>query len=177
LKTSSVSRATLLLSLFLPMTLTLSLHGQDMDAPEQRALVFLVTSRIIGPDQQVSWEEAHSHKTYSGSVVPLRMESRTLDLRLQFTPYVQMNNEVLLVIQGRIMVVDPLSRNRSFQTTLQTIAMTMGDAILFFPLGGGADASHPSGSHTLALEIMVEEYQEPGLPAPENLGPGTTVTP
>jgi hypothetical protein len=118
-----------------------------------RALVCTIEARIVESGDEVAWQSADSKVTISGRPVSLKLAGDNVVLAIQFTPYIRFQNQSspmgYLVVQGQIWV-NKGDGGMHYQGVMQTIPVSMGEKIYFFPLGPRKNREESS------IEILFE---------------------
>jgi hypothetical protein len=104
----------------------------------ERALVCTIEARVVEAEDEVAWQAADSKVTISGRPVSLKLAGDNIVVALQFTPYIRFHNgtppEGYLVVQGQIWV-NRGDGGMHYQGVMQSVPVSMGEKIYFFPLG------------------------------------------
>jgi hypothetical protein len=123
---------------------------------QDRALALDITVRVVEKDSQEVWNSSSSKITISGRAVGVKLLGANVIVAIQFTPYLAREGNTILVIQGQIWVNIP-GQGVQYQTTLQTIPVTFGEQVCFFPLG----ASPSNGDAYIEVLVNVSPYKAP----------------
>ena len=133
----------------------------------ERAVVIRVVSRIIEQNQKVIWDSENTSITMPGRPVGLQLVSSDLVVVVQFTPFLRPNGQHTLVAQGQIWISTP-GEGISFQTTMQTIPLELGEVVYFFPLGSMKSQEDAHIEIQLVVEPLSESAEvRPRHPRPE----------
>jgi len=129
-----------------------ALHAQE-SPPELRLDVMV---RLGNPSPKVGlqesiWEETATRKLENGRPIVLRLEKNNLLILTSFTPYLQPDARILVVIQAEARRVDDSGLFRGVSSTLQTVIVSLDEPMIFFPFG------RREGENSLALEFAVHE--------------------
>jgi hypothetical protein len=131
-----------------------------------RALVCTIEARVVESEGEVAWQSADSKITISGRPVSLKLAGDNVVLSIQFTPYIRFQNQLLpvghLVVQGQIWV-NKSDGGLHYQGIMQTIPVSMGEKIYFFPLG--PRKNHRESSIEILFEV--QPYSEIAGNAPK----------
>ncbi|MDR1095040.1 MAG: hypothetical protein LBL31_01480 [Spirochaetaceae bacterium] len=131
-----------------------------------RALVCTIEARIVESGDEVAWQSADSKVTISGRPVSLKLAGDNVVLAIQFTPYIRFQNQSspmgYLVVQGQIWV-NKGDGGMHYQGVMQTIPVSMGEKIYFFPLGPRRDR----GESSIEILFEVQPYSESAGNAPK----------
>ncbi|MDR1231267.1 MAG: hypothetical protein LBK61_07685 [Spirochaetaceae bacterium] len=131
-----------------------------------RALVCTIEARVVEDGNEVAWQSVDSKVTISGRPVSLKLAGDNVVLAIQFTPYIRFQNQSspvgYLVVQGQIWV-NKSDGGMHYQGVMQTIPVSMGEKIYFFPLGPRKNRNESS------IEILfeVQPYSEIAGNAPK----------
>ncbi|MDR2447485.1 MAG: hypothetical protein LBD58_09415 [Treponema sp.] len=123
---------------------------------QDRALVLDITARVVEKDRQEVWNSSSSKITISGRAVGVKLLGANVIVAIQFTPYLAREGNTILVIQGQIWINLP-DQGVQYQTTLQTIPVTFGEQVCFFPLG----AASSNGDAYIEVLVNVSPYKAP----------------
>ncbi|MDR1072988.1 MAG: hypothetical protein LBL45_04850 [Treponema sp.] len=123
---------------------------------QDKALVLDITARVMEKDSQEVWNSSSSKITISGRAVGVKLLGANVLVAVQFTPYLARDGNTILVIQGQIWVNIP-DQGVQYQTTLQTIPVTFGEQVRFFPLG----ASSSNEDAYIEVLVNVSPYKAP----------------
>ena len=133
----------------------------------ERALVCIIEARVVEAEDEVAWQAADSKVTISGRPVSLKLAGDNIVVALQFTPYIRFQNGTppvgYLVIQGQIWV-NKGDGGMHYQGVMQSVPVSMGEKIYFFPLGPKKSRDESS------IEILFElrPYSEIAGSAPKS---------
>jgi len=98
-----------------------------------QALSVELNARIIENGQRVIWNESNTKLAISGSPVGIHLVGSNIVVVAQFTPFIRPNGSVL-VAQGQFWLAGD-DGTIDYYTSIQTIPMTFGEQIHYFPLG------------------------------------------
>jgi hypothetical protein len=131
---------------------------------KDRAVVLDINARVVEQNQIVVWDESHQKITIPGRPVGLRLVGDNMAVAVQFTPYLRLKGQNLLVAQCQVWM-DSSGRGR-YHTSIQTIPLEFNEPIYFFPLGPvtNVDAAR------IEVILTMRQYQdvplsETGVPA------------
>jgi hypothetical protein len=122
--------------------------------PRGQALALDINARIIGQDQNVTWNESHRKITNHGQPVELKLVGANVVVVVKFTPYMR-RNQKFIVAQGQIWMDIP-NQGIRYQTSMQTIPVEFGEAIYFFPLGAFAE----NDADRIEVMVTLHPYDE-----------------
>jgi hypothetical protein len=115
----------------------------------EKAVVIDITARILGKDSQEVWNTSSSRVTIPGRAVGVKLLGNNITVIVQFTPYFKRDGNNVLVAQIQVWVDVP-NQGMRYQTTMQTIPISFGEQVYFFPLGVSASGENAS------IEILLE---------------------
>jgi hypothetical protein len=120
-----------------------------------QAFVLDIDARIIGQNQNVTWNEAHRKITIPGRPVGLKLVGANIVVAVQFTPYIRRSAQKFIVAQGQIWMDVP-NQGMQYRTSMQTIPIEFGETIYFFPLG----ASTENDADCIEVRVTLYPYDE-----------------
>lgn len=126
---------------------------------ENDVLRVYIQARILGSgddSSRVIWNMEMDELTVPGRGVKVRLNGQNLVVEVEFTPYRQENQTIMLVAQGQTWVQSSSEDKMRYQTSLKSIPVDTGEPVVFYPLG--VDTSNGS-SVNLELEITVSNYR------------------
>ncbi|AHC14204.1 hypothetical protein [Salinispira pacifica] len=129
---------------------------------ENDVLRVYIQARILGSGEDSSgviWNMEMDELTVPGRGVKVRLNGQNLVVEVEFTPYRQENETIMLVAQGQTWVQNSSEDKLRYQTSLKSIPVDTGEPVVFYPLG--VDTSNGS-SVNLELEITVSNYRLSG---------------
>ncbi len=141
--------------------------GQDPDLgtilPEfgSSTLQISFSVRILGPDEIAVWNVESTKLTIPGRSVRVRLDGDGVRIYLICTPYVQQDGSVLLVAQGQIWLSEPPEETVKYYSPFYNIPVSMGEKILFFPLGFSED-SGKRDFYNIEMQIKIDPYAQGG---------------
>jgi hypothetical protein len=138
----------------------------DIDDIVQAILEQALTVRIIARVMEDGEETVQSYEltrvTISGRAVRLRLEGGNLTIVAEFTPYEGEDDSILLVAEGQIWLTTPEQEVVRYRTSLKSLPLELGEAVLFYPLGRAPldmDMEGPDDEHVnIELEVQIEPY-------------------
>ena len=134
---------------------------QALQALLDKAIQLNIVARVLPPDEQPVWNMKSSKVTLPGRSVAVKLIGRNLRIDVVFTPYQNENGGLLLVAQGQVWLSESPEKVMRYVSTLKSIPISLGEKILFFPLGFSGEISNGE-SFIIELEIEVIPYKEPG---------------
>ena len=146
--------------------ISLSAGAVDLDEILQALLDQALTVRIIARVTQNGHETVQSYEltqvTISGRGVRLRLEGGNLTIVAEFTPYEESDDSILLVAEGQIWLTGGPEEAVQYRTSLRSVPMTLGERVVFYPLGRSTlDMDLESESDdalNIELEVEVASY-------------------
>jgi hypothetical protein len=136
---------------------TRELSGDETTPPGlRRPLVVDINARVVEEQQVVVWSESHRKISIPGSPVGIQLVGSNVVVSVQFTPFIRRHGNVL-VAQGQIWLADANTGEVTYFTSIQTIPMTFGEPVFFFPLGS-SEHLNPS----IEVILTVNLYNEAG---------------
>jgi len=133
-------------------------HSQDLALEEllpglrERAVILDIVARIVDENRMEVWNSVNSKVTIPGRPVSLKLVGANIVVAVQFTPYFRRNGNNVLVAQGQIWMDVP-NQGIQYQTTVQSIPLTIGEPIYFFPLG-----SSQGNEARIEIQIQLNRY-------------------
>jgi hypothetical protein len=149
------------------LVLTHTVYGQVNQAPQdqsteklmemlrQEALLVEINAVIRNKDNQALWTTEIREITVFGKQVQVRISGHNITVAADFTPYTQDRQQVMLLAQGQTWVRVQNSDQIRYQSALRTMPITLGEPILFFPLGIDSNDSSETGFGSAILELEV----------------------
>ena len=139
---------------------TTALDAQEISLEElpglrERAVVMNIVSRIVEQDQYVVWNSENTKVTIPGRPVGLTLVGANLVVAVQFTPFLRPAGQHILVALGQIWINNP-NEGMQYQTTMQTIPLSFGEQVYFFPLGSLETADEAR----IEIQLMLNPYSE-----------------
>lgn len=125
---------------------------------QDRALVLDITARVTEDGREAVWNMELTEVTISGRAVQIELDGGDLILHVQFTPY-EREDTLVLVAQGQAWLGGGEPEEVTYRSAYESIPVSLGEPVLFFPLGTGHDALDNENVLNVELEIIVESYQ------------------
>lgn len=116
---------------FLLFALALGVCGGVWAEPPP-LLVVNITPQVLEKDQSVTWQQPLTKLTRAGVPVVVNIDAESLAIRITVTPFVR-GADFLLVVQGDVKQTEGGHTRGS--ASLQSLMVTPGAPIAFFPLG------------------------------------------
>ena len=132
-------------------------QDQNLQCLIDRALQLNITAKVLPPDESPVWNTASSKVTLPGRSVAVRLVGENMRIDAVFTPYQQEDGELLLVAQGQIWFSE--ASETKYLSTFQSIPVSLGEKVLFFPLGFSEQFGKGS-TFTLQIEVQIYPYRE-----------------
>lgn len=127
-----------------------------------KALSVHITARITEGERETVWNMELTRVTISGRAVAVRLEGSNLVVNVEFTPYREEDDSILLVAQGQTWLSDDGEESVIYHPTFQSLPVSLGEPVVFFPLGTEDDGEPvPIGSFNIELEIRISPFVEP----------------
>jgi hypothetical protein len=130
-------------------------EDEDLESLIDEALQLQITAKILPPDQQPVWNSQSKKVTIPGRSVAVRLVGDNIRIDVVFTPYQEESGNLLLVAQGQVWFSAAPDAKTTYLTTIQSIPVSWGEKVLFFPLGLSSDFTKAS---TLNIQLEVEIY-------------------
>ena len=102
---------------------------------ENNAINIEIITRIVDEQGLTVWDAEMSRITISGKSVKVKLQGVNILVITDITPYIRNDNTVLLVSQGEIWIGSPESEEMNHYSTIKSLPVSMGESIMFFPLG------------------------------------------
>ncbi len=123
-----------------------------------RALVVEIVARVTENGHETVWNMELTELTISGRAVQVELEGGGLVLKVQFTPY-QDEDRLILVAQGQTWLGSSETEEVTYRSAYESIPISLGEPVLFFPLGTAPSEEHAENVLNVELEIKVEPFQ------------------
>ncbi|MDC7227446.1 MAG: hypothetical protein PQJ61_11845 [Spirochaetales bacterium] len=132
----------------------------DLSYIENKKLSINMTTRILGDENETIWHMDSSKITVSGEAVKVKLSGGNLIVIANITPYLNSDNTLFLVAKGEIFMTDSAdSEEVKYYTTLKSLPVTVGEKVIFFPLGMAYDSN--SNFYSMEMEIQVQSVEDP----------------
>ncbi len=125
----------------------------------EKAIQLNIVARVLPPDEQPVWNMKSSKVTLPGRSVAVKLVGRNLQIDIVFTPYQNENGGLVLVAQGQVWLSEAPEKTTRYVSTFKSIPISLGEKILFFPLGFSGDISNGE-FFTIEIEVEVLSYKE-----------------
>jgi hypothetical protein len=134
-------------------------EDENVDSLIDEALQLQITAKVLPPDQQPVWNSQSKKLTIPGRSVAVRLVGDNIRIDVVFTPYQEENGNLLLVAQGQVWFSEAPDAKMTYLTTIQSIPVSWGEKILFFPLGFSSELSQAS-TFNIQLEVEIYPYKD-----------------
>lgn len=121
----------------------------------EQTLNINIAARVSESGEKAIWNVESSELTIPGRSVSVKLVGSNIVIVAQFTPYVGENETLFLVAQGQVWISSPLEDKIKYLTTLKNIPVTLGEKVLFFPLGVKNVEREGKNLFNIELEIKV----------------------
>lgn len=132
----------------------------------EQALSVNIVARITEGGQETVWNMELSRVTISGRAVTVRLDGTNVVVVVQFTPYQESDEGLLLVAQGQTWVSGAAGDEVQYRTSFRSMPVILGEPVVFFPLGARVDGLSVEddryGSFNIELEVQVVPYKTTG---------------
>jgi hypothetical protein len=89
----------------------------------------------------------------------VRLVGNNIRIDVVFTPYQEEGGTLLLVAQGQVWFSEAPNAKTTYLTTIQSIPVSWGEKVLFFPLGFSSELSKTS-TFNIQLEVEIYPYRD-----------------
>jgi len=134
-------------------------EDEDLEFLIDEALQLQITAKVLPPDQQPVWNSQSKKLTIPGRSVAVRLVGDNIRIDVVFTPYQEESGTLLLVAQGQVWFSEAPDAKTTYLTTIQSIPVSWGEKILFFPLGFSSEFSNAS-TFNIQLEVEIYPYRD-----------------
>ena len=134
-------------------------QDEDLESLIDEALQLQITAKVLPPDQQPVWNSQSKKVTIPGRSVAIRLVGDNIRIDVVFTPYQEEGGTLLLVAQGQVWFSEATDTKTTYLTTIQSIPVSWGEKVLFFPLGFSSELSKAS-TFNIQLEVEIYPYRE-----------------
>lgn len=132
---------------------------QSLQSLIDKALQLNITAKVLPPGHQPVWNSASKKVTIPGRSVAVRLVGENIRVEAVFTPYQEENGNMLLLAQGQVWFSEVQGEKTRYLTTFQSIPVSWGEKILFFPLGVASGLGDQK-TFTIRLEVEILPYKE-----------------
>jgi hypothetical protein len=102
---------------------------------ENNALNIEIITRIVDEQGITVWDAEMSRITISGKSVKVKLQGVNILVITDITPYIRNDSTILLVSQGEVWIGSTDSEEMNHYSTIKSLPVSMGESIMFFPLG------------------------------------------
>ena len=134
-------------------------EDEDLESLIDEALQLQITAKVLPPDQQPVWNSQSKKVTIPGRSVAVRLVGDNIRIDVVFTPYQEEGGNLLLVAQGQVWFSEAPNTKTTYLTTIQSIPVSWGEKVLFFPLGFSSELSNTS-TFNIQLEVEIYPYRD-----------------
>jgi hypothetical protein len=134
-------------------------EDEDLESLIDEALQLQITAKVLPPDQQPVWNSQSKKVTIPGRSVAVRLVGDNIRIDVVFTPYQEEGGNLLLVAQGQVWFSEAPNAKTTYLTTIQSIPVSWGEKVLFFPLGFSSELSKTS-TFNIQLEVEIYPYRD-----------------
>ena len=128
--------------------------GLDLSYIENKQFSVNLRTKILGEQNETIWHMDSSKITLSGEAVSVKLSGDNLVVIANITPYLNSDNSLFLVAKGEIFLTDSAdSEEVKYYTTLKSLPVSIGETVVFFPLGMAYDSN--SNFYSMEMEIQV----------------------
>ena len=151
--------------LFILTVLGSSLFSEDANLEEavksllDNALRINIEARIFPNNAEPVWDTKSTELTIPGRSVAVKLIGKNLRVYAIFTPYRMRNGNILLIAQGQVWLTEVADKEVKYLSTFKSIPITLGEKVLFFPLGVSPKFSSKK-FFNVELEIQIVPYKE-----------------
>ncbi|TVR00879.1 MAG: hypothetical protein EA403_11255 [Spirochaetaceae bacterium] len=161
MRMTSTVRRVLPAALFLAVTAGAAANDLEeaMRLLAEQALSVHIVARITENGEVTMWNMEVSRVTISGRAVSVRLDGSNVVVQVQFTPIQEESDRLVLVARGETWVtVDP--SDVQYRTTFSTMPITLGEPVVFFPLGARAEIDATNGNpFNIEIEVRVVPFR------------------
>ncbi len=139
--------------------------GQEGDSQEtlkalmDEALRVNIVARIIPSDERLNFNVEKSRLTIPGRPVVVQFIGNNISINAILTPYLKEDGRIILVAQGQVWSSEPQAEKPvRYLSSLKSLPISLGEKIIFFPLGIPQDAARRD-VFNIALEIEIVPFE------------------
>ncbi|MDR0909133.1 MAG: hypothetical protein LBM77_05145 [Spirochaetaceae bacterium] len=148
---------------FLVGLLLFAFQGAPLSAqevqPVEPALVLTIQARVLSEGQSELWSANISRTTVPGKPVGVQLQGSNVLVQVSFTPYHAEDGSFMLLAQGQIGVEMP-GKGLQYQYTVDSIPVSLGELIYFFPLGNAENASKSLDQAIIEMLVALNPYTQ-----------------
>jgi hypothetical protein len=134
-------------------------EDEDLESLIDKALQLQITAKVLPQDQQPVWNSQSKKITIPGRSVAVRLVGDNIRIDVVFTPYQEESGTLLLVAQGQVWFSEAPDAKTTYLTTIQSIPVSWGEKVLFFPLGFSKELANTQ-TFNIQLEVEIYPYRE-----------------
>ncbi len=134
-------------------------EDEDLESLIDEALQLQITAKVLPPDQQPVWNSQSKKLTIPGRSVAVRLVGDNIRIDVVFTPYQEESGTLLLVAQGQVWFSEAPDAKTTYLTTIQSIPVSWGEKVLFFPLGFSSEFAE-APTFNIQLEVEIYPYRD-----------------
>ncbi len=124
------------------------------------ALMIKIEARLLPDGKKAIWNQKSEELTIPGRSVAVKLVGENLTIYAIFTPYKMENGNLLLVAQGQVWLTEEPQKEIKYLTTFKSIPISLGEKIVFFPLGFPKENKLASKKYfNIELEIQIVPYR------------------
>ena len=152
------------LSLFLVCSLLRGVAQEDasqeaLQALMDEALRINIVARILPSSERPDFNIEKTRLTIPGRPVVVQFVGDNININAILTPYLKNDGKIILVAQGQVWSSEPQAEKAvRYLSSLKSLPISLGEKILFFPLGIPRDATR-SDVFNIALEIEIVPFE------------------
>jgi hypothetical protein len=126
----------------------------------EQALSVHIVARITESGEVTVWNMEVSRVTISGRAVSVRLDGSNVVVQVQFTPVQESEAGLHLIARGETWVSNPTSDDVQYRTTFRTMPISLGEPVVFFPLGARAEfGTEGDNGFNIELEVRVVPFR------------------
>lgn len=134
-------------------------QDETLDSLIDKALQLQITAKVLPPNEQPVWNSQSKKVTIPGRSVAVRLVGDNIRIDVVFTPYQEESGDLLLVAQGQVWFSEAANAKTKYLTTIQSIPVSWGEKVLFFPLGFSREFANTQ-TFNIQLEVEIFPYRE-----------------
>jgi hypothetical protein len=134
-------------------------NDPSLEALIDQALQLNITAKVLPPGEAAGWNSESRKVTLPGRSVAVRLVGQNIRIDVVFTPYHEVSGGVLLVAQGQVWLSEAPERKTKYLTTIQSIPVSWGEKVLFFPLGLSPEFTEQK-TFAIQLEVEIQPYKD-----------------
>ncbi|MBN1834339.1 MAG: hypothetical protein JW820_00745 [Spirochaetales bacterium] len=135
-------------------------NDPNLESLIDQALQMNITAKVLPPGEAAVWNSESRKITLPGRSVAVRLVGQNIRIDVVFTPYQKEDGSLLLVAQGQVWLSEALDQKTRYLTTIQSIPVSWGEKVLFFPLGLSPQLPTEQETFAIQLEVEVQPYKE-----------------